>query len=112
MITQEEYLARLKRTRYDWIDEIPEEILHSSHSEGEDAPRYKVRKAWLSCLSIEMIIGKDVGYLSPETINEFKIFESYLKQTNIHRRKTARKDIEKGNALLDSAIKDLEGKLK
>jgi len=100
-----ETVKRLKSLRDDFSDDIPDEILHSNDEDN----KYKVRGSWF-----QGVIADTEGLLSyaskdaPE-LEEIKEIMNYFTDSEEFRGKmssrTERSDIDKGNRLIELALK-------
>lgn len=103
----EEYLReRLWQFRYWFMDEIPQEFVHSSDPEN----RYKVRASWTISLTIDIQIARNLGLIPPAAISDvndyLKWYDKVFKHTKWSEPVT-REYIEKGNNVIDSILRNI-----
>ena len=72
---------------------------------------YKCRKNWFHWVTMNLQVGVKVGYSSQNIEKLCQEWLAYAEKTNFHKRLTTKEDIQKGNEILDAAIKDLEARL-
>jgi len=109
-----EFLELMRKSRDDYSDEIPSEILHSTMIvDGKPiTPKYKVRKSWFAYSFYAAVeLGKDCGYVNGRAAQMMKNFYEYADQTKLPERLTTREDIDRANEVLTTIIDDLEGRL-
>lgn len=94
-------VKHLKSMRFDYRDEVPEEIIHGD----ADVKNFKVRKNWWFgvILDLETLITmkKEVGQETLEKINAFQ--KKYTSQEFKDRLTTA-EDISEANAFIDDIL--------
>src|SRR3989344_4560529 len=94
-----DYAAKIRKLRYDWIEDIPKEILQQG--------QYKVRKNWFQAISLNISIGIRKGYIPTEFRTNFVSFEGKFCCEDFRARITTKKDIDEGNQILDKILKYL-----
>ena len=107
----EEFSKEIQSLRYDYCDEIPNQILSSTtrlDSTKNESPKYKVRKSWFSSVSTMLFCGIRDGYLPQEYKKRELAFFRRIKETKFYSRNTTREDIDYANKLLDDIIESLK----
>ncbi len=88
--------------RDDYSEEIPEEIINSTHQHG--GPKFKVRKGWFQVVSFALENGVRKGYLPSEYVHKIQEFQSRIIETGFHDRRTTKEDIMYANGILEEII--------
>lgn len=104
----------LKRLRYEWSDEIPQEIIHGT-TEGETGQQrkkhYKVQHNFFGAVNISIAnivdLSNDPDLLSPEFKEEFRRFEAHVSSPEFQKSLTAKEDIDWANNLIDKLFLEL-----
>lgn len=93
----------MKELLYNWGDEIPKQIIHN---EGN----FKVRNNWFQIAYGWLSIAEKADLLKENVIKDYHDFERYMELQKDLRRKNgnSKEDIQRGNKLLEDAIKCLE----
>jgi len=96
-------LEEMKELLYKWEDKIPQQIISNV---GE----YKARCAWFQVIYGYMSLAEKKGLLNEEIIKEYDCFKNYMEHLSGLKtiRRTSKEDIQRGNRLLENAIKCLE----
>ncbi len=110
----EEYLARIRELRDDWIDDIPAEIIHSTHPVYGRSPIFKCRRGWFMGVIAYFELGLVEGHLTKDSppVKAYAEFRKYMDETNFQKRSlTTTEDIRRGNDVLTAMINELESKI-
>ena len=105
LITSAKYLRELKD---DYLDDIPDEILHSN-SPGPG--NYKVRASWWQQLYTEVDILDLKGALSPELKEKYESVKINYSKSTENQGPVKPENIDEANVLLSNLIGDLETKV-
>jgi hypothetical protein len=104
---KEKYLADLRRLRYDYIDEIPDQILKPGMP---NYYKYKCRNNFFYDLSLKISLLEQLQLLkSPAVLKSCAEFKKFLETIKSAKKgRISSDDIDKANKILDILIKELE----
>lgn len=98
------YFNRLNLLLNDFSDEIPGEVIHSFTAEN----KFKVRAAWWSSVTLNIVGLKKADLITEDLMNEYNQI-LYFHQKNLDETGlTAKKDIEEINLFIRKVIQYLE----
>ncbi len=98
-----EYHKKIEELLYDWKDEIPDKIVHSTDSDKN----YKIRAAWFQLLLSYIEKGVKDGYLDKKLDDATKIIiQDYkeLNESDSKNKEEYKKIIEEANNILLNAL--------
>ncbi len=98
------FLAKLKELRYNWVDDIPAEMV-----ETEDPlyNHYKCRVVFFSVVSGFLELSVENNYFKGEDLKAAEDFIDFVRREIKFGKRVVKEDIEKANAILDKAISAL-----
>lgn len=97
-------VAHLRQGRFEYSDEIPDRIIHSTDPEH----KFKVRKGWFHAVIWDFYALRKLGTLSPELEARTTDFESKFGTKDFTGRPTTAEDISEANALIDDILAELK----
>ncbi len=102
----EEYKLDVRKVREYYIEEIPDEIIHSTTSKDRI---YKCQNAWFHLVDVVFEDGFRNGYLPWDALCVMDLMRQGWEETNLSGRLTTREDIDRANGYLDFIL-EIAGK--